>query len=141
MQAIGYQEIRIRHQVAPLIDVVFLLLIYFMVTAAIIKREGDISFSIPVPGPAVDFPVEAYIQIADNGGVTLEGMHFAASDREMRALVDQLAALRQLADAQQTDFIVTLAPSDQTLHRRVIDVMDACRDAKVRHFAFAQKNT
>jgi hypothetical protein len=35
----------------------------------------------------------------------------------------------------------TVAPFGQTLHRRIIDVMDACRDARVRHFAFAQRNT
>ena len=31
-------------QIAPLIDVVFLLLIYFMVTASLIKKEADLSF-------------------------------------------------------------------------------------------------
>ena len=30
-------------QIAPLIDVVFLLLIYFMVTASLIKKEAEIA--------------------------------------------------------------------------------------------------
>ncbi len=142
MKFAEYQDVKLKNQIAPLIDVVFLLLIYFMVTATLIKKEGDISFSIPVSGaPMTDWPVEAYIQIANDGAVTLEGMHFDSSDRELRDLVGQIASLKQLADSQQTDFIVTLAPSDDTMHGRVIDVMDACRDAKVRHLAFAHKNT
>ena len=48
MKLSGCQELRLRHQIAPLIDVVFLLLIYFMVTATIIKPEGDIAFSLPL---------------------------------------------------------------------------------------------
>lgn len=141
MKSIGYQDIKIKHQIAPLIDVVFLLLIYFMVTSTLIKKEGDISFSLPVPGPGPSWPVEAFIQIANDGDVILEGMHFDSSDRELQALVSHMEMLRQMADAQQSDFIVTLAPSDDTLHRRIIDVMDACRHAKVRHLAFAQDHT
>ena len=34
-------------QIAPLIDVVFLLLIYFMVTATLRKSEADIGISLP----------------------------------------------------------------------------------------------
>ena len=37
------EDVKLELQIAPLIDVVFLLLIYFMVTAALIKKEGDIS--------------------------------------------------------------------------------------------------
>lgn len=141
MKSSGYQEVSIRHQMAPLIDIVFLLLIYFMVTAAIIRPEGDIPFALPVPGPGLDWPVEAYIQIAEDGMVTLEGMQFSKTDHALRALVDQLAVLQQMADAQQSDFIVTLAPDGDALHGRVVDVMDACRDAKVRLLGFAREQT
>ena len=41
------EEVKLELQIAPLIDVVFLLLIYFMVTASLIKKEGDISFLLP----------------------------------------------------------------------------------------------
>lgn len=141
MKLTRYQDVKLRQQIAPLIDVVFLLLIYFMVTATIMTKEGDISFAIPVPGPAPDCPVEAYIQIADDGSVTLDGFTFTSADRDLRGLVGKIASLRQLADVQQSEFIVTLAPSDNTMHGRVVDVMDACRDAKVKHLAFADKNS
>ena len=35
--------------IASLIDVVFLLLVYFMVTATLVKKEADLPFQLPVP--------------------------------------------------------------------------------------------
>ena len=42
------EDAKMELQIAPLIDVVFLLLIYFMVTASLIKKEADISFILPL---------------------------------------------------------------------------------------------
>ncbi len=42
-----YEDAKLELQIAPLIDVVFLLLIYFMVTASLIKKEADLSFMLP----------------------------------------------------------------------------------------------
>ncbi|WP_372809198.1 ExbD/TolR family protein, partial [Pontiella sp.] len=42
-----FEEAKLELQIAPLIDVVFLLLIYFMVTASLIKKEADIGFMLP----------------------------------------------------------------------------------------------
>lgn len=39
-------------QIAPLIDVVFLLLIFFMLTLKIIEPEGDFNINMPVAAPA-----------------------------------------------------------------------------------------
>jgi len=143
MKTTAYEDLKLRHPIAPLIDVVFLLLIYFMVTSTIIRKEGDVAFVLPLPGNPIttDLPVEAYIQIAEDGAVTLEGMQFRSTDRELHDLALRIASLKQMADAQNSIFMVTLAPSDNTQHGRVIDVMDACREANVRHLTFAQKNT
>ena len=46
------EDTKLELQIAPLIDVVFLLLIYFIMTAALIKKEGDISFMLPSSQPA-----------------------------------------------------------------------------------------
>ena len=48
-------------QIAPLIDVVFLLLIYFMVTASLVQQEADLSFMLPAitdPSDPVVSPIE-----------------------------------------------------------------------------------
>ena len=41
------KEEKVELQIAPLIDVVFLLLIYFMVTSSLKKSEADLGITLP----------------------------------------------------------------------------------------------
>ena len=86
------EEVKLELQIAPLIDVVFLLLIYFMVTASLIKKEGDISFVLPAnvaQEEMVVLPVEVLIEITSDGVVELEGLRFQQADRDLKNLVIQ----------------------------------------------------
>lgn len=137
------EETKLVHQVAPLIDVVFLLLIYFMVTSSLIRKESDIAFQLPGPPgpvPPVDLPVDAFIQIDAVGAISIAGIHYDASDADLAELTEQLTQLRLMADSQQAPFFVTLDPDDATLHRRVVDVLDACAAAKVKNLTFARNS-
>ena len=128
-------------QIAPLIDVVFLLLIYFMVTASLIKKEGDVSFVLPAnvaQDNMVDIPVEAVIEINEDSTVVLEGMQFHAEDTELDDLVNHIRGLKQVASSQKSPFFVNLLPHHNALHSRVIDVMDACAAAKVDSLTFSK---
>ena len=139
-----YDDAKLELNISSLIDVVFLLLIYFIVTARIVKKEGDIPFTLPADVPTVemlDIPVEARIRINADDSVMLEGMTFAASDRKLDRLVNQIVGLRKMADAQKSPFFVTLDPTEDTKHARVIDVMDACAEAKVKNLTFAKKGS
>lgn len=129
----------IKLQVASLIDVVFLLLVYFMVTASLIRREGDISFLIPTPGEVIlkDVPVEAFIEIHSDGSVRLDGMHFSRADRSLPELITQVSGLRRIAASQGSEFHVNLLPSEDALHERIIDVMDVCAKAGVENLGFS----
>ncbi len=135
----GDQKVEL--QIAPLIDVVFLLLIYFMVTASLIKKEGDISFVLPANIPAEkmnEMPIEILIEITGDGIVQVEGIRFSSDDRMLDDLVTQLAGLKQIAQSQNAPFAVNLIPDGETLHDRVIDVMDACAAAGVKNLSFSK---
>jgi biopolymer transport protein ExbD len=136
----GTGDAKLELQIAPLIDVVFLLLIYFMVTASLIKKEGDISFVLPtnVSTPMVDVPVEALIFIAEDGTVELDGLQFAPDDQLLDDLVIQVNGLKQIAQSQRSPFSVTLTPHSDTLHMRIVDVMDACAAAGVKNLSFGK---
>ena len=136
------EEAKLELQISPLIDVVFLLLIYFIVTAKIIKKEGDIPFMLPADVPQVemiDIPIEARITILDDNTVALDGMQFPDSDRKLDGLSSQIVGLRQMAEAQRSPFFVTLAPQPDTHHYRIIDVMDACATATAKNLTFARR--
>jgi biopolymer transport protein ExbD len=128
-------------QIAPLIDVVFLLLIYFMVTASLVKKEGDISFILPAniaQDEMVTVPVEVLIEIDADGTVLLEGMQFPESDHMLDELVNQVRGLKQIAASQKSPFFVNLLPHRNALHKRIIDVMDACAAANVDSLTFSK---
>ena len=127
-------------QITPLIDVVFLLLIYFMVTSSLVKKEADLSFMLPAkvdtPDP-ISLPIEALIMISDSGEVTLEGVPYGVGGSSLDDLSGQLVTLKEAAESSQSDLIVNILPSDHALHGRIVNVMDACAAADVKNLSFS----
>jgi biopolymer transport protein ExbD len=129
-------------QIAPLIDVVFLLLIYFMVTASLVKKEADLSFMLPVPpDPSAQIPpsppIEVLIEVTDDGNIMIEGMVFGQESSNLDDLIGQLMQLKAAAQTSQSELIVNILPSDKALHGRIIMVMDACAAANVKNLSFS----
>ena len=125
----------------PLIDCVFLLLVFFMVSASINKSEADISFSLPgtaSQSDAVEMPDEQIIQITEGGNVFLNDLEYdAAGDSEMPELVKTLVLFRQTAEANHVPAMITIAPEDAVTQQRVVDVLNACTAAKIANVTFA----
>jgi biopolymer transport protein ExbD len=113
-----------------------------MVTASLIKKEGDISFLLPAtvsdPSVKIEIPVEVVIEINEDRTVVLEGMRFAAEDTRLDDLVNQIRGLKQVALSQKSPFFVNLLPDQDVVHDRVIDVMDACAAAQVDSLTFSK---
>ena len=130
-------------QIAPLIDVVFLLLIYFMVTASLIKKEADLGFMLPakvdVPD-SLDIPIEVLIEISEAGDILIEGMIFGNEEENLDDLIGQLLSLKEAADSSGSELIVNILPEDKALHGRIVDVMDACAAADVKNMSFSMTN-
>ncbi|RME71275.1 MAG: biopolymer transporter ExbD [Verrucomicrobia bacterium] len=128
-------------QIAPMIDVVFLLLIYFMVSASLQKQEADISFRLPgvaEPSETLEFPDEQVIEIDAAGQVVIN--EYACDAPGARRLVELTAILsrfRQTCEANQVEPAVTIAPDDAVPHQVVVRVMDACAQAGITQVNFA----
>jgi len=127
-------------QIAPLIDVVFLLLIYFMVTASLIKKEADLSFMLPakvdVPD-SLDLPIEVLIEVSELGDIIINGMVFGSDEQRLDDLIGQLLSLKEAADSSGSELIVNILPADKAIHGRIIRVMDACAAASVKNMSFS----
>ena len=135
------EDAKMELQIAPLIDVVFLLLIYFMVTASLIKKEADISFILRSNVPAdemIIIPVEVVIQVMEDGMVEVCGMRFTREDRALNELITYISGSRQIAQSQQSPFFVNILPHQDAVHWRIIDVMDACAAAGVESLSFSK---
>lgn len=123
-----------------MLDIVFLLLIYFMVTAAFVKEEADISMSLPSrvqQSEPLDMPEEQVLDIMADGTVRLNGQTFDdALSVSLPQLTRTLTRFRQAAaDAQVPAFIVVQA-DDDAAHQRIIDVLNACAVAEISLVSF-----
>lgn len=135
------EEVKLDLQVSPLIDVVFLLLIYFIVTMELIRKEGDISFMLPAqsqPQVMISLPVEVVILISTDGTVSVDGITFSDQDKELADLTTQIKGLRAVAKSQGSTFFVNLLPHKEALHHRIVNVMDACAAAGVKNLSFSK---
>ena len=127
-------------QITPLIDVVFLLLIYFMVTASLIKKEADLSFMLPAKVDTADplsLPIEVLIEVTESGNIVINGMVFGKETNNLDDLIGQLIAFKEAADSSSSELIVNILPEDKALHGRIVKVMDACAAANVKNMSFS----
>ena len=128
-------------QMGPMIDMVFLLLVFFMVTAKPIKQESDISLGLPGTVAAeepVDLPDEQRIRIEDDGSILLNDSVLApATDTDLKELVAILLRFKEASEANKSEALVTLDAADGTNHQRIVDVLNACARADITGVTFS----
>ena len=105
---------------APLIDIVFQLLIFFMVATTYTRQEKDLSIELPFAQTAQspqDKPEEIVIDISRDGRVSLAGRSVERDD-----LVSTLTA----AAHSGSQVPVTIRGDRLVHHEDVVAVLDAC---------------
>ena len=125
--------------ITPMIDVVFLLLIYFMLLP--LQQEADIAIKLPSetpPAESLDLPSEHIIDVYPNGMVLLNGAPMDGNDdRIMSRLTTTLTRLRLSSDRAKISTIVKIQADPDAPHQRSIDVLYACAKAEVKKVSFA----
>ena len=123
-------------QIAPMVDVVFVLLLFFMACAGQNIKEGFFQIGLPSSSPGgSDKPVTPIVVDVDaNGNVLVNGDMKSGSpkDRELK----NLAAFLTEAMRSSPDDPVIVRPNMDARHERVVDVLNACRLAKVQKLSF-----
>ena len=128
----GNAEGEFGFQIAPMLDILFVLLLFFMVSAGAQKHEASLTTQLPGKGsPGDTIPMQ--IGIDADGQVDISGSPIdAPTDQAMPELVTRLSGA-MAANATQP---VVITPSRSTKHQRVMDVLNACSVAKVKNLAF-----
>ncbi len=126
----------------PMIDIVFLLLIYFMVTATLIRQEADLNLQLPAPSIAppagTPLPEEHIVDILADGAVLLNGAPMDdPNTRTMTRLANTLTRLRVSSERANLKTIVIIQAADDSSHQRSIDVLNACADAQIKFVSFS----
>lgn len=114
----------------PLIDVVFLLLIFFMVTTTFVPDSTGMQVDLPRSSSQELIPEgeDLTLELGADGGITLDGQSIT---------LPQLNAELRKAAKSDTDKLVILKADAALGHGRVVEVMDLARELGLTNFAFA----
>ena len=118
-------------QIAPMLDILFVLLLFFMVAAGSVKHEASIATQLPGGQPGKDVPVQ--ITIDADGQVNVNNAPVDTTEGDdLPETINRLKGM--IASNANQPIIVTPTPS--TREQRVIDVLNACTAAGVKNLAF-----
>ena len=129
--------------VSSLIDVCFLLLIYFLVTSTIVKEEQDLGMALPSSAPSqgkVEIqPMYIYISedhsVSINQGVAKEVLDKNFS-RRLPLLEERLELFASAAKASGSEPTVQLELSADAKQQRVVDVLNALERHGIHQITF-----
>lgn len=121
-------------ELAPMVDVVFLLLIFFIVTWQFARFERDMDISVPAAEETTDEPRnvgEIIVNVRTDGSIVLNGLE--VSEEEL------LAKLKSISEAYP-DQAVILRGSSEANFQAIINVLDEIKKAGIWNVAFATTN-
>lgn len=113
----------------PMIDTVFLLLIFFLVGTKFYEAERKIDLILPDVAsakPLTDAPDEIVINVRSNGDIVVDNMSC-----DLAKLTERLRTAR----SSFPDQAVLVRGDGRTTYQRVADVMGACDSAGIEHLA------
>lgn len=130
--------------ISSLIDVCFLLLIYFLVTSTITPRETDLGMALPSPMPTKDrSPIDPMLIQVDSAGriFTGTGASQQAMDtdmgvRDLPLLRSALEIYATAARAANQKPLVQIFADGEATQQRVIDVLNALAGENITSVTF-----
>ncbi len=135
--SVGSEDGDVGFQIAPMVDVVFVLMLFFMASAGsqIVERELNISLpsgAAAAPGATQKTPI--ILDISADGQVVGNNTSFGTpTDRALLSLRDWLKATQGFGGEDP----VIIRPNSETKHERIIDVLNACAAAGIKNLTFS----
>jgi len=120
MKALNRTEEEFGVAMAPLIDVVFLLLVFFLVSTSFVKPEKSIDIVLPIADQAKKAPQEdrtLVVNVRETGVVVVEGRVLTGHD--------ELVGVMEAARKANPDVCVVIRGDKKALHEHVVRVMNA----------------
>ncbi len=121
-------------QIAPMVDILLVLLVFFIVTWNFALSENELD--VKIPNAAKAKPTEQYVgQVVVN--VKSDGTFIfnrkPITPTELESKLTQLAGL-------YPDQAVILRGDEKVNYKYIVDVLDICRSANIWNIAFATGN-
>lgn len=118
-------------QMAPLIDIIFLLLIFFMSASIFYQLETELNITVPAANESTETkraPGEIIINIRKDGTVVVNQRQLTY--KELQGM------LRRISELYSGQPIIIRADKD-AYHKYVVKVLDICAGAQIWNVSFA----
>ncbi len=125
-------------QLAPMLDVVFLLLIFFVVTQKFMLNEQDLKVKVPSAPQTSEEAARAIDEIIINVREDEQGEIVVTIDREQFTL-DQLQSRLQNMARLNPNQPVRIRGDAETRWQKIVDVISRCNAAKIWNVSFSKQ--
>ncbi len=122
-------------QMAPLIDIVFLTLVFFMTLSVFNQQEAELSISVPKSSEAAEAlrsPGEIIINIRRSGDIIVNQKKL--SPEELRHMLGRVSRLFP-------DQPVIIRADERAYHKFIVKVLDICSSVNIWNISFATIKT
>jgi biopolymer transport protein ExbD len=127
-------EGNLEFQIAPMVDVIFILILFFMCSAGATKVENELSLKLP-GRLSQDQPLrmldEQIIEIEENGQIILNDQRL-----DTASLGATLGRYKAISEDSKSSTVITILTAKNTKYQRIIDVLNECAAAKIESVTF-----
>jgi biopolymer transport protein ExbD len=128
-------------QIAPMIDVVFVIMLFFMVMAGAVKVEHELKTTLPgnaETAKETEMPDEITIGVSENGTITInEDPVGQPNDKVLDNLYNEMMKMATAAKQSKTKLLITVQAEEAAKYERVINVLDVLARAEISNVTFA----
>jgi biopolymer transport protein ExbD len=138
MKTIQIEEENTEMQMAPMIDIVFQLIIFFMCATTFQTYESELKTNMPVDSQSLDMSkIENVIVFIERSGrILVEGREYdSVGSNDLPQLVTMLRNLKSFFENPP----VIIQSDVDAKHQRVVDVLNACAAAGINSVTFTEQ--
>ena len=127
-------------QIAPMLDIMFVILVFFMTTAGDRKVETQLGMNLPAERsiiPPTDTPMEEVIVVDEAGSISHNDEPVTGDElrKTFRSLNAQ--SIQESGAQSPTPIIVTISAAPDAKWENIATVMNAMQAAKITNVSFA----
>ena len=132
--SVGSDDGDIGFQIAPMVDVVFVLMLFFMACAGSQVVESELKVSLPAGASSGgDAITPIIIDISSDGLVSINNQPYG-KDKNLTALHEWLKNTMETFGGKDP---VIIRPSPDARHERIIDVLNVAAKSGVKNLSFS----
>lgn len=125
------EPVTVAFQIAPMVDILLVLLCFFVITWSMARKENDLEVRVPAAQEGKESNAvinQTVVNVREDGTIIWEGKQI-----DKTVLVEKLKDLAALFP----DYAIILRGDVKTDYEKIVEVLDLCRQAGIWNVAFA----